>query len=170
MIKINKEIILFYYDKHSLYVKIFILFLICIFFIGIYITFALLLFDVPPKNLFIFFYLIVCTIFSHIILITRYISELKYFLKVSSEKITYYYYILDPFISEIDFYWINIIAIEKISGLISNKICITYKDDLYEKIKKKKIKIHNSEIPYDEIYDILVDKWNEYKNQSNKIK
>lgn len=170
MTNINQKNIIFYYNKYSLYIKIFALFLICIFFSIIYIIFTFLLFNDPPRILFKFLYIIVSLNIYHIILLTRYISELNRFLEVTSERITYYYYILDPLVSEKDFYWVNIISIEKVYGIFSNKIYIAYKDSYSNKIKKGKIKIHDSEIPYEEIYDTLIAKWNEYKSQNSKVR
>lgn len=67
-----------------------------------------------------------------------------------------------------NFLWSDIINIEKTFSLSSYKICIIYKE--CNKLQRKRLKIKNSEISYEEIYDILIDTWNEYKykNKSNK--
>lgn len=170
MTNINQKNIIFYYNKHSLHMKMFILFLICILCVAI--IFLVVKINIPTFSRILVSYL--CYIISasiwHILTISRYISLRKFF-EVTPEYIVYFYNFLgSAIISEKDFYWVNIISIEKVYGIFSNKIYIAYKDSYSNKIKKGKIKIHDSEIPYEEIYNILVSKWNEYKSQNSKVR
>lgn len=160
--------ITFYYDKKLIYTKIFILFIVSV----ICSIIAFKLEDiVNTYKLLKFFYIILITIiFGSFFYGFGIYGDVLYnkIIEISSEELTYFYFFLGKFKCEMNFLWSDIINIEKIFSLTSYKICIIYKE--YNEIQRKKLKIRNSEIPYDEIYDILIDKWNEYKEQNNKTK